>query len=122
MAYTVSEDKESRNGYGFNIIGEPNQLLVHLEYKQRQDADAAAEQIRAAISKAIWIMSHSQSRADRSGPRGQVHARRYHPRRLPKPSKRPPPCRSRTTKSSKTAPTVALTIAETIPVPRWIPI
>jgi hypothetical protein len=36
--------------------------LVHLEYEQRQDADAAAEQIRAAIGKAIWIMSHSQPR------------------------------------------------------------
>jgi hypothetical protein len=62
MAYTVSEVKESRNGYGFNIIGEPNQLLVHLEYERRQDADAAAEQIRAAIGKAIWIMPHSQPR------------------------------------------------------------
>jgi len=47
---------------------------------------------------------------------------RYHHRRLPQPPKRPPPSRSRTTTRSKTAPMVALTIAETIPVPRWIPI
>jgi hypothetical protein len=42
--------------------GIPRSDISVVSNSQRQDADAAAEQIRAAISKAIWIMSHSQPR------------------------------------------------------------
>ena len=50
---------------------------------------------------------------------------RYHHRRLPQPPPQPPPRRPRrspTTSRSKTAPMAALMIAETMPVPRWMPI
>ncbi len=46
-------------GYGFNITGKHGALLVSIGgYDEKDDAEAAAVQVRAAIQKAKWVKPH----------------------------------------------------------------
>ena len=96
------------------------------EAHRRRDAAKSVQHRTVAGLARVTSRTQLELRCQQAPPltcAGLVFSGLYHQRRLPQPPpKRPPPRRSRTTSKSMTAPMVALMIAETIPVPRWIPI
>jgi hypothetical protein len=48
-------------GYGFNVITEGRKPLVLFAYDQQETAEAAAQQVAAALERAVLVMPFSQS-------------------------------------------------------------
>jgi hypothetical protein len=46
--------------YGFNITNDRGKPLVLFAYTTREEAEAAAEQVRVAIEKAVEVRPHAQ--------------------------------------------------------------
>ena len=46
--------------YGFNITNDAGKPVVSFAYTTREAAEAAAEQVRAAVEKAVDVRPHAQ--------------------------------------------------------------